>query len=113
MRTPAILWFLMAAIVALNTVAQTLLKLGSGRGLINMALFGGVAAYGFSTLLYVFVLGRANVSFAYPVVIGATAVATCFAGSRVIGEQISGTQWLGVLVIITGIAIVAISRAVV
>lgn len=105
------MWFLMAAIVALNTVAQTLLKIGAGRGLINLALFGGVAAYGVSTLLYVLVLGKASLSFAYPVVIGATAVATCLAGNKVIGEQISGFQWLGVLVIITGIAIVAVSRA--
>jgi small multidrug resistance pump len=111
MRTPALLWILMAAIVVLNTVAQTFLKLGAGKGLVNPALIGGVAAYGLSTLLYVFVLGKANLSFAYPVVIGATAVATCVAGSKVIGESMSGTQWLGVLVIITGIAIVAASRA--
>jgi small multidrug resistance pump len=110
MRSPATLWFLMAAIVVLNTIAQTFLKLGAGKGLINAALIGGVAAYGCSTLLYVFVLGKANLSFAYPVVIGATAVATCYAGSRVIGEQISGLQWLGVAVIITGIAIVATAR---
>ena len=110
MRSPATLWILMVAIVALNTVAQTFLKLGAGKGLINAALIGGVAAYGFSTLLYVFVLGKANLSFAYPVVIGATAVATCIAGSKVIHEQISGLQWLGVAVIITGITIVAVAR---
>jgi small multidrug resistance pump len=104
------MWFLMAAIVALNTLAQTLLKTGAGRGLINIALFGGVACYGLSTILYVLVLGKANLSFAYPVVIGATAVATCLVGNKVIGEQISGFHWLGVLVIITGIAIVAVSR---
>lgn len=111
MRSPAFMWLLMAAIVALNTIAQTLLKLGAGKGLINLLLFGGVAAYGLSTLLYVFLLGRANVSFAYPVVIGATAVATCFVGQRIVGEQISGLHWLGVAVIIAGIAIVASSRA--
>lgn len=111
MRSPAFLWLLMAAIVALNTVAQTLLKLGAGKGLINLSLFGGVAAYGVSTLLYVFLLGRANLSYAYPIVIGATAVATCLSGSRIVGEQITGLQWFGVLVVIAGIAVVAASRA--
>ena len=111
MRTPTSMWLLMVAIVVLNTVAQTFLKLGAGRSLINPWLFGGVAAYGFSTLLYVLVLGRANLSFAYPIVIGATAVATCLAGRQVVGEQISGFQWFGVAVIIVGIACEAASRA--
>lgn len=101
----------MAAIVVLNTGAQTLLKLGSGRGLINAALLGGVAAYGISTLLYVLVLGRANLSFAYPLVIGATAVATCLSGRQIMSEQITSFQWAGILLIIVGIAVVAFSRS--
>ena len=105
------MWILMVAVVVFNTIAQMLLKLGSGRGLINASLLGGVAAYGISTLIYVIVLGRANLSFTYPVVIGATAVATCVAGRQFLGEYISGVQWLGIAVIITGIAVVAFGRA--
>ena len=100
----------MLAIVVLNTIAQSLLKLGAGRGLLNGALIGGVMAYGFSTILYIFVLGRARLSFAYPVVIGATAVATCLAGRQILGERITGPQWLGILLIVAGIAVVALAR---
>jgi small multidrug resistance pump len=102
-------WLLMAAIIVLNTIAQTFLKLGAGRGLVNPSLAAGVFAYGLSTLLYVIVLGRASLSFAYPVVIGATAIATCLAGLR-LGERIAGMQWLGIALIIGGIVFVATGR---
>ncbi len=103
-------WMLMLAIVVLNTIAQSFLKLGSGRGLINVQLAGGVVAYGVSTLLYVLVLGRANLSFAYPVVIGATAIATCMASVRLLGEKIGAMQWLGIALIIAGIVCIAVTR---
>ena len=104
------LGFSMLAIVVLNSIAQGLLKAGAGRGLINPALMGGVLAYGASTLLYVMVLGRANLSFVYPVVIGATMVVTCIGGVRVFGEVIGPVQWLGIALIVAGIACVALTR---
>jgi multidrug transporter EmrE-like cation transporter len=103
-------WVLMVVIVALNTVAQAFLKVGAGRGLVNAPLAGGIVAYGLSTLLYVIVLGRANLSFAYPVVIGATAIATCITGSVMLGERIVGGQWAGIALIVAGIACVAVAR---
>ena len=44
--------------VALGTTAQTLLKLGSSGNLINIYLFGGICAYGFSTIFYILVLNN-------------------------------------------------------
>lgn len=104
-------WLLMVTIVVLNTIAQTLLKMGSGRPLLNPWLGGGIAAYGVSTLLYMFLLGRANLSYAYPVVIGATAIATCFASVWYLGERIVGFHWVGIALIIAGIAFVTAARA--
>lgn len=104
------MWILMVAIIVLNTLAQSLLKLGAGRGLVNAPLLGGVVAYGLSTLLYVLVLGRTNLSFAYPVIIGATAIATCLAGVQILGERIESVQWLGIALIVAGIACIAVTR---
>lgn len=101
---------MVAFVVVLNTTAQTLLKLGAGRGLINLPLFGGVAAYGLSTILYVFILGRANLSLAYPIVIGLTSIFTCLSGRQVFGERIGNPQWIGIALIIGGIAFLAGSR---
>jgi multidrug transporter EmrE-like cation transporter len=100
----------MIGCAALNTIAQTLLKAGAGHGLINPQLVGGLGAYGMSTLLYVIVLGRMNVSFAYPVVIGATVVSTCLAGARIFREGLGSWHWVGIALIIVGIACIALSR---
>jgi multidrug transporter EmrE-like cation transporter len=107
MRGQGASWLLIGGIVVLNTVAQTFFKLGAGRGLVNGWIAVGLAAYGVSTVLYVGVLGRLSLSFAYPVVIGATVMATCIAGARVMGERLVGAQWLGIALVITGIAFIA------
>ncbi|MEO8905333.1 MAG: SMR family transporter [Polyangiaceae bacterium] len=98
---------LMTVVVILNTIAQALLKMAAGRGLINAPMIGGVAAYGLSTLLYVIVLKQANLSFAYPVIIGATMIVTCFVGVIVLNERLAVLQWLGIALIIAGIGLVA------
>jgi small multidrug resistance pump len=106
------LWLMLVLIVGLNTVAQTFLKIGANKGFLSLAFLGGVAAYGVSTLLYVTILGGMNLSFVYPVVIGATTVVTCLAGSRILNEGISGLQWLGIGLIIAGITFIALGRQV-
>jgi multidrug transporter EmrE-like cation transporter len=97
----------MSAVVLLNTVAQSLFKIGAGKGLINRSFITGVAAYGVSTLIYVLVLSRANLSFVYPLVIGCTVVVTCLVSTRLFGESMETVQWFGVLLIIAGIACIA------
>lgn len=99
-------------IVALNTVAQNLLKIGSSKGFLSLAFLGGVASYGASTLLYVLVLGRMNLSLAYPVIIGATTVVTCVTGSRLLQETVTVSQWFGIGLIIVGITFIALARQV-
>jgi len=110
MLTGRSIWFLMAIVVGLNTIAQALLKLGAGRGLINRALVGGLVAYGMSTLVYIALLSRSRLSFAYPVVIGATAIATCLAGVQIFSERVEGLHWLGIALILAGIACIAAVR---
>jgi hypothetical protein len=41
--------------VGLNTLAQALLKLGSGQNPFNAYLCGGILAYGLSTVFYVLI----------------------------------------------------------
>jgi multidrug transporter EmrE-like cation transporter len=103
-------WLQMAAIVTLNTVAQIMLKAGASRGLINTSVAGGVAAYGVSTLLYILVLGRWNVSFVYPIAIGATMALTCISSARLLGEVIGTVQWLGIALVVVGIACISLAR---
>jgi len=96
--------------VALNTLAQTFLKLGSGQNPLNIYLFGGICFYGLSTIFYILVLGKFNLSVAYPVVIGLTMVTTTIAGVAILKERISISQWLGVGLLLSGIWAIALGK---
>lgn len=94
--------------VGLNTLAQALLKLGSGQNPLNPYLLGGICAYGLSTVIYVVVLGKFNLSVAYPVIIGLTILATTVTGVYVLGEKVSPTQWVGIGLMLSGISAIAL-----
>jgi multidrug transporter EmrE-like cation transporter len=96
--------------VGLNTLAQALLKLGSGQNLLNPYLFGGILAYGLSTVFYVVFLGKLNLSVAYPVIIGLTVLATTITGAVILGEKVSTIHWLGIGLMLSGICVIAFGK---
>lgn len=110
MQTQLIFSFLIIVTVALNTVAQLLLKSGATPNLFNFYFLGGIFAYGASTLFYISVLSRFNLSVAYPVVIGLTVVATTIAGAILLREKVSTINWMGVGLILTGICAIAFNK---
>ncbi len=101
---------LMLLTITLNTVAQTLLKLGSGQGLLSLYLLGGIAAYGLSTIFYILVLSKFDLSIAYPVVIGLTVVATTVSGAMLLREKVQPTQWIGIGLMLSGIFAIALGK---
>ena len=105
-----VLIFLVFLTVVLNTVAQTLLKLGADHNFVNMYLLGGILSYGISTILYILVLSKLDLSLTYPVVIGLTVVATTFSGVIVLKEQVYTTQWVGIGLMLSGILAIAFSK---
>jgi multidrug transporter EmrE-like cation transporter len=98
--------------VGLNTLAQTLLKLGAGQNPLNVYLLGGLLAYGVSTVFYIIVLGRFNLSMAYPIVIGLTVIATAISGATFLRESLSFPQWLGVGLMLAGLSTVALAKGI-
>lgn len=96
--------------VGLNTLAQALLKLGAGQNFLNLYLFGGIFVYGLSTILYILVLGKLNLSLAYPVVIGLTVIFTTLTGSFLLGEKVLSVQWIGIGLMISGISAIAFGK---
>jgi len=97
--------------VGLNTVAQNLLKLGAAQNPWNIYLLGGICSYGLSTIFYVVVLGKLNLSVAYPVVIGLTIVVTMLTGAIVLKEKVLIPQWIGVGLILSGIGAIALGKS--
>ncbi|MDZ8054925.1 MAG: SMR family transporter [Aulosira sp. ZfuVER01] len=96
--------------VGLNTIAQILLKLGSGQNPLNLFIVCGLLAYGFSTIFYLLVLGKFNLSVAYPIVIGLTIIATTFAGAIFLREKVAMSHWLGIGLMLSGISAIALTK---
>lgn len=96
--------------VALNTIAQILLKIGSGQIFLNIYLLGGICTYAVSTVFYIVVLSKLNLSVTYPVVIGLTVVATTFLGAVVLKEEVPTIHWLGIGLMLSGISAIAFGK---
>ena len=96
--------------VALNTMAQVLLKSGATKNILNFYLLGGILTYGLSTVVYISVLSQFNLSVAYPVVIGLTVIATTVAGAFLLKEKVNSVNWLGIGLMLSGICAVAFGK---
>lgn len=108
--------------VSLSAVAQVCFKLGvtasaaaggSGGAVARLAqsiltpgIMVGLALYGLGTLLWLTALGRVEVSQAYPFV-GLGFVLTAILGCAIFGDSLNPQRIAGILVVISGIALVA------
>lgn len=90
----------------LGSAGQLLFKLGLSSSTVFLLL--GILVYGISTLIYLYILGRAHLSWTY----GITGLSYIFASVFAmifLGERISALRWLGIGVIAIGTALVGIS----
>ena len=110
MLTKLIFTSLIFVTVGLNTMAQVLLKSGATKNILNIYLLGGIVTYGLSTVIYILVLSKFNLSVAYPVVIGLTVIATTVASALLLREKVNSVNWLGIGLMLSGIFAVAFGR---
>jgi multidrug transporter EmrE-like cation transporter len=120
--TPATI-FLLLICVALNTIAQVLLKAGVrtvgaidfslahiGRAaaalLFEWHIFTGLVCYVSSVAVWLMVLSRIEVSVAYPMV-SLGYIATAIAAYYLFGESLSPTRIAGIFIILLGVYLVA------
>ena len=96
--------------VGLNTLAQLLLKLGAGQTFLNFNLLGGVVVYGLSTVIYIIVLGKLNLSAIYPVIIGMTIFSVTVMGALLLKEKVTNIQWIGLGLMLSGISTIAFGK---
>ena len=107
MQNYPLLGLLIFITVELNTLAQLLLKLGAGQTFLNFNLLGGVVVYGLSTVVYILVLGKLNLSAIYPVVIGLTVFSVTVTGAFLLKEKVTSIQWVGLGLMLSGISTIA------
>ncbi|MBE9125817.1 MULTISPECIES: SMR family transporter [unclassified Coleofasciculus] len=110
MKNNLFLLLLILISVFLNTAGQSLLKLGSGQNPLNLYLFGGLLAYALSTVFYILILGKLNLSLVYPVVIGLTITFTTLSGVFLLKEQVTHIHWVGIGLMLSGIAAIAFGK---
>jgi drug/metabolite transporter (DMT)-like permease len=109
--------------VVLNASAQILLRSGARTGLqahdgwtwravINLLLrpgiIGGIACYAISVLVWIYVLSRAEASFAYPF-LGLGFIFVAFAAWQVLGEPVTPQRLAGTLLVSAGVLLLATS----
>ena len=112
---------LILASVCLNALAQLFLRLGARSTvtdpdhhpvvamialLFRPTIMAGLACYGLSLLLWLYVLGRIEVSFAYPfLALGFVLVAV--AGWQFLGEPMPPARAAGIGIILIGVLVLA------
>ena len=107
--------------VSTNAAAQLLFRWAARDGLVPMegwslgsflelvlrpGIIGGLVCYALSVVIWVTVLSRAEVSFAYPF-LGLGFVLVTFASALLLGEAISAQRLAGTALIALGVAVLA------
>lgn len=112
--------------VLLNAAAQLMLKAGMGqighfefsaanvvpismKVMANIPIISGLTMYVFSVVVWLMVLSRVQVSYAYPM-LSIGYVVNAVAAYYLFGEPLSSIRVLGIFIIITGVYLVAQSN---
>ena len=85
----------------LSTIAHTL-----SRAFFNPYVVAGVAAYGFSSIFWLVLLSRVDLSYAYPA-LSLGYVLITLVSAFVLGEQVSALRWAGVFTICLGVILIS------
>ncbi len=116
-------FFLILITVGLNVSGQLLMKQGmstvgaihgnmveiaSGvsKAFLSPYVLGGVAAYGFSSIFWLILLSRVELSYAYPA-LALGYVAITLISAFLLGEQVTAMRWAAVLVICLGVVLLS------
>lgn len=72
----------------------------------NVQVMGGLALYFMSALVWLIVLSRVNLSFAYPL-IGSSYIVVMLSSRLLFGESISAVRWAGAAFISLGVVLIS------
>ncbi len=94
----------------LGAAGQLLFKIGVGSAFGKLVVFlgAGVAAYLLSTVIYLYVLGRRHLSWAYGFS-GLSYIFASLAAFLFLGESVPFLRWVGIVVIAIGTALIGVS----
>lgn len=102
--------------VVLNSMAQLLLKQGASAaagswvvlGLpVNARLAGGIGLFGLSFLVWIYILAKENLSFAFPFAVGLGYSTVVLLAVLYLGETVSARQIVGIAAVLLGLLLIA------
>ena len=117
--------FLICFSVACSSFAQLGLKIGMSKPMVSQAIaqggwlqialgiglnpwvVGGLTLYFFGAVVWLFVLAKVQLSFAYPFV-GLGFILTMFLGKFVMDDDLSLQRLVGTLVVVVGVLLIAV-----
>jgi small multidrug resistance pump len=108
-------WILVAAAVAFNSSGTLLLKVAAvspvrvhiGSTAISLWSVAAILCYGLNFLFFSKLLGRLDVSIAYPIVVGSSFVVITLGGALLFGEALSVRHAFGWAAILLGVTLLA------
>jgi undecaprenyl phosphate-alpha-L-ara4N flippase subunit ArnE len=107
-------WPALALAIVLGTAGQLLLKYAlrthqstkfGSRRMMSPAMLGWLLCYGLTTILWLLALRSIPLSQAFPI-LGLQFALIPIAGSRLLDERVTRVQWLGIIAIVAGVALV-------
>lgn len=105
--------------VCLSAGGLILFKLGSGETTfsvnvsklnleISLKMIAGIFCYGFSFVLWLFIVSKMQLSVAMPLSVGLVNLLVLLGSSIVLKENINVCQWIGVVIIVIGLGFINI-----
>lgn len=73
----------------------------------NWVLLLGLACFALNVVFYTFSLQKLPISIAYPIMVASGFGIIAIVAARMLGESLTGAQWVGVAAILLGVALVA------
>ena len=99
-------YVLLLVAVAVNALANVLLKTASGKGLMSGITVLALGAFALNVLFYFFALRALPLSTAYPIKVAGTFVLVNGASVLLLRESVQPAQIAGYLLIVAGVAFV-------
>ncbi len=99
----------------IGAVGALLFKIGSAgrlhplKAITNIPLIIGVGFYGLSSVLFIIALKGASVAIMYPLT-SLTYIWIAFLSMKYLGEKMNSHKWMGILLIIFGVALIGLSN---
>ena len=96
--------------VILASSGLILFKLGSTNSNLSLKMIIGLLCYGFSFILWMFIVSKMNLTVAMPLSVAIVNTLVVLESCLILKEKITLTQGIGIFIVIIGVSLMSINR---